>query len=167
MQLLSEIKDADYPSDESILEIREASRAIAFDEDNLIPILFVGKRNCYKLPGGGIDDGENQLEALAREMKEEAGCTIEVTGEVGEVIEFRSKWNLKQTSYCYLGKVVLKGDPEFTETELKNGFKLIWVSLDEAITKIENDKPADYEGKFIQQRDLILLKKAKEIVTAQ
>jgi 8-oxo-dGTP diphosphatase len=167
MELLKEIKDADYPRDMSIVKIREAARAIVFDENNLMPILFVGQRNCCKLPGGGVDDGESRLEALKREMKEEAGCEIEVIGEVGEVIEFRSKWNLKNVSYCYLGKIISKGETEFTDWEIGQGFQLIWLSLDEAILRIKNDSPEDYEGKFIQQRDLTLLKKAKEIINSR
>jgi ADP-ribose pyrophosphatase YjhB (NUDIX family) len=167
MELLGEIKDNEYPEDKSILEIRHASRAIIFDENNLISILFVARHNYHKLPGGGIEEGESRVDALLREIKEEAGCEMEVTSELGEVLEFRSKWNLKQISFCYLGKVISKGEPNFTEKELKNGFQLIWVSLAEAISRLEKDKPEDYEGGFIQKRDLILLKKAKETIDNQ
>lgn len=40
MKLLRFIKDKELPTDESTLEIREASRAILFDEHRSIPILF-------------------------------------------------------------------------------------------------------------------------------
>jgi hypothetical protein len=39
----------------------------------------------------------------------------------------------------------------------------VWLSLNEAIKTIENDKPKNYEGVFIQKRDLVFLKKALEI----
>ena len=60
MELLKEIKDKKFPEDESTLKIREASRAILFDENDLIPLLFVSKYNYHKLPGGGIDEGEDK-----------------------------------------------------------------------------------------------------------
>ena len=163
MELLKEIKDKKWPKNESILKHREASRAVLFDKNNLIPLLFVSKYNYHKLPGGGIDDSEDAIKALIREVLEEVGSKIEIKGEIGKIVEFRSKWNLKQISYCYIGKIISKGKPNFTEKELSQGFKLIWLSLNEAIYKIENDKPIDYEGSFIQKRDIVFLRKAKEI----
>lgn len=164
MEILKEIKDKEWPGDLSALKFREASRAIIFDEHNLIPMLFVSKHNFHKLPGGGINPGENKIEALIREIREETGCEIEVIGEVGQIVEHRSKWNLKQVSYCYLGKIILKGKLDFTNEEIKDGFQLVWLSLDEAISRIEKEKPEHYEGSFIVQRDLIFLQKAKEIL---
>ncbi len=166
MELLKEIKDKEFPEDESTLKIREASRAILFDENDLIPLLFVAKYNYHKLPGGGIDEGEDKCHALVRECLEEVGSEIEVNGEIGKIIEFRSKWDLKQISYCYHGKIISKGEPDFTEKELSQGFKIVWFSLKDAIFKVETDKPENYEGSFIQKRDLEFLKKAEQIVRA-
>lgn len=160
MELLETIEDKDFPKNELELKIREASRAILFDEKGLTPLLFVKKHAYHKLPGGGIDDEESKIEALIRECLEEVGSEIEVDGEVGKIIEFRLKWNLKQISYCYYGKVISKGNPDFTKKELNQGFEIIWVPLETAILKVENDKPKNYEGSFIQKRDLIFLKKA-------
>ncbi len=96
---------------------------------------------------------------------EEVGSEIEVTGEVGKIFEFRSKLNLKQTSYCYYGKIISKDLPNFTKKELSQDFRIVWATLDEAILKIKNDQPNNYEGIFIKERDLCFLKKAKLILT--
>lgn len=167
MEQLLEIKDSEWPKDQSVLKIRKAARAVILDENGLVPMLFVSRRNFHKLPGGGVDAGENLMEALIREVKEEVGCEIEVMKEVGTILEFRSKWNLKQTSYCYIGKATSKGVPKFTDNEIEEGFQLIWLPLEEAIAKITNDTTDDYEGGFILQRDLIFLKKAQQIINKQ
>lgn len=163
MKLLREIKDKPFPKNKKV-GFRQASRAILFDNNHLIPILFVSKESYHKLPGGGIEEGEDKMQALVREALEETGCEIEVTGEIGKIEEYRSEFNLTQISYCYLGRVTKKGKPNFEQSEIDEGFKLVWLTLDEAIETLKNDKPQNYEGGFIQKRDLTFLKMAKEII---
>lgn len=160
MKLLKFISDKPLPKN---TEKRFASRAVLFDENNLIPVLFVSKDSYHKLPGGGIEEGEDKMTALVREVMEETGCTMEVTGEIGEITEYRSKWNLFQISYCYMGNVIKKGETSFTKSERKRGFELVWLSLEDAIGQLKKDKPEDYEGKFIQERDLAFLEEVKKI----
>lgn len=163
MDLLTEIKDADI-LDKSALYKREAVRAIIFDENNLIPIIYVSKYNYHKIPGGGIDKGENKEIALAREIKEECGCLAKITIEVGKINEFRSKDNFYQTSYCYLGNIISKGKVEFTQEEIEKGFQLLWTTLDNAIEIFKTDKPIGYHNSFMSSRDFTFLMKAKEIL---
>ena len=165
MQLLKEIKDAPIPQDESNIKVRKAVRAILFDENNQVPLLFSSKYNYYKIPGGGIDLGETKQQALIRECHEEIGCDIEVQGEVGKIIEFRSKWDMKQISYCYYGKITKKAEPNFTPEEIEQGFEVVWMPFEEALNTINNDVPLDkYLGEFVKQRDLVLFNKVKEII---
>ena len=163
MKLLKHIEDKHFV-DKNDTWKRSAARAIVFDDDGLMPLMFVSKFNYHKLPGGGIDKGESQKEACKRELLEEAGCKITIGKEVGIVTERREKWNFDQTSYCFLGKVVKKEDQHLEKSEIDEGFKLMWVSLDDAIRILKKDKPQNYEGKFIQQRDLAFLEEAKKLI---
>jgi len=141
---------------------RQATRAVVFDKEKNIALLFVSKKSFYKLPGGGIEPGESIENALHRECIEEIGTKIEVTGEVGSVIEYRKRYNLVQESFCYLARIVgEKGEPHFEEDEIADGFQIKWMPLAEAIRLVKlNPLPTDYEGPFIQNRDLILLEEA-------
>lgn len=142
-------------------EVRRAARAVVFDSNKNVGILYVGKYNYHKLPGGGLEGDESIDEALKRECLEEIGCNMETFAELGEIIEYRDKWLFKQHSYCYLANVVgEKGKPDFTQKEIDNGFIIKWVSLEDAIKLLENDKPEGYEGGFIQIRDSSFLREA-------
>ncbi len=160
MKLLKYIKDKPLPKSGKY-DKRFASRAILFDEKGLIPILFVSKYNYHKLPGGGVEAGEKKIEALDREIMEETGCTAKITDEVGEITEYRSEFGLLQTSYCYLGKIISKGVPHFEQGEIDEGFELVWLLFPDAIAQLKKDKPSNYEGRFIQERDLKFLEEAK------
>ena len=143
---------------------REAARAVVSDNAGKIALLRVGLYDYHKLPGGGIDEGEDIPTALERELLEEIGCKAEVTGEVGEIIEYRNQFELEQISYCFVAtQIGEQGEPDFTEKELREQFSIVWTdNIDSAIALLEQDKPTNYEGKFIQKRDLALLKAAKE-----
>lgn len=168
MELLKTIKDEDlgFPHKEGIdYKKRKAVRAIVFDNEGKIALLNVAKHNYHKLPGGGVKEGEDLLEALNREALEEIGCNVEITGEVGKTVEFRDEFEQEQESLCYLAKVVgEKGESDFTEKEASQGFNMLWVTPDEAVKILNDDMPNNYEGKFIKARDVILLNKAIEIL---
>ncbi|OGC87492.1 hypothetical protein A3C20_02490 [Candidatus Kaiserbacteria bacterium RIFCSPHIGHO2_02_FULL_55_25] len=153
---VSEAEAATYP-------IREAARAIVVDDEGKIALLHVTKKNYYKLPGGGLDAGEDQAVALQRECMEEIGCEVDVLGEVGSIIEYRKIFTLKQISYCYFAKVKgQKGNPNFTGDEVTDGFELVWFSYEDAMRALVECEATDFEGSgYIVPRDIALLKEAK------
>lgn len=145
-------------------DTREAARAVVYDSNGDVGMLHVSRHHYHKLPGGGIEDGENRYEALRRECLEELGCNIEVTGEVGQVVEYRGKFNLKQTSYCYFARVKGKrGHPSFTGKEIEDGFEVQWLPTEKAVSVLVLDRTTDYEGSFIVVRDKIFLDEAKRL----
>lgn len=145
---------------------RQAARAVLFNEVGQIALLHASKHHYHKLPGGGVDADEDMQQALQRELMEEVGCRAEVLAEIGEVVEYRDQWQLKQVSHCYLAKLVGgQGSPNFTEEEIADGFEIVWADdIDEAIKLVEQSRPANYDGWFIQPRDLALLKAAKNLL---
>ncbi len=144
------------------LPTRFAARGVVFDEYNNIALLPVTAHNYYKLPGGGIEEGEDRIEAFRRECLEEIGTDVEVVQELGTVVEYRAEFSLAQTSYCYVAKAVgERREAVFTEHELENGFQdALWVPLDKAIELMESEAD-NYKGKFVVERDMFLLKKVK------
>ncbi len=143
--------------------VRRAARAVLKDEDGKVALMFAGQRKYYKLPGGGIDVGEEVSGAMARELLEETGCTAEVTGEIGIVEEWRDYDELHQISYAF---TAIKKDqiapPAFTQGELDEGFEVRWVNgIDLAIRLVGAEvSHKDVEVRFMAQRDVAILKAA-------
>lgn len=146
--------------------VREAARAIVTDADGKVALLHVSRKNYYKLPGGGLDEGEDIMTALKRECQEEIGCDIEVFDEVGSIVEFRKIFTLKQTSYCYVARVAgEKGTPSFMGDEIEEGFKEVWLSYEDAELALAESKATDYEGSaYIVPRDMFFLKEARQFI---
>jgi 8-oxo-dGTP pyrophosphatase MutT (NUDIX family) len=126
----------------------------------------VAKHSYHKLPGGGVDPGEDRMAALDREIEEELGCHVEVTGEVGEIIEYIDTYEMVQTSFCYTARqITAQVNPSFTEDEKERGFEIVWVkNVGEAIHLLQSDLPTDYSGYRIKPRDIAFLKAAKELI---
>lgn len=152
--------------DTSAFRKRGAARAVLLDESGQVYLLSVGKHGYHKLPGGGIDEGEDVKQALERELMEEVGCRAEIIAELGIIIEYRNyeDGGLEQTSYCYLAKQVgNQVDSALEAAELEDGmFEVKAKSIDDALALLSQDKPGNLEGKFIQKRDMAFLHAAKE-----
>lgn len=168
MEILKIIKDKDFGlSDETRnnYEQRTAARAVVFDNNKKAALLYVSTKDYHKLPGGGVEEGESLEQGLRREILEEVGCQIKNIQELGIIEEYRNKLNIHQISYCYFAEVDGKiGEQKLEQGEIDDGHDLKWVGLDEAVEILEKEKQVrDYEGKYIRDRDLIFLKKAKDL----
>lgn len=142
--------------------IREAARAIVFDENNLVALIHSTKNRYYKLPGGGVEKGENYETALKRECQEEIGCEVEILSELGTIVEYRKKCSLKQTSYCYVAKVKgKKGVPKLEPSEIEEGFETVWHPIEKALQEIKNNNDFTvYEAPYMVTRDTTFLEEA-------
>lgn len=156
---ISEEEAKSYP-------VREAARAIVIDEDGKIALLYVSTARYFKLPGGGIEEGENRIVALKRECQEEIACNIDVVAEIGSIVEYRKFFRLTQISYCYITKLKgKKGKPEFTKEEKEEGFQDRWMSYDDARRALVENAAMTLEGRaYIVPRDMMFLEKAKKYV---
>ncbi|EKD61984.1 MAG: NUDIX hydrolase [uncultured bacterium] len=143
---------------------REAVRAIVFDNDGKIALLHVVKSKYYKLPGGGIEKGEDKKRALKRECQEEVGSEIEILDEIGSIVEYRKIFKLKQISYCYLAKLKgNKGNPSFTDEEVEGNFEPVWLSLEDALQAISKNVATSIEGSaYIVPRDTVFLEESRK-----
>jgi len=174
MKMLLVVKQKDIEPDyieEPNVEYRDrfAARAVLKDGDGRIAVLFARARGYYKLPGGGVEQGEDMSLALARELLEEVGAEAEISGEVGRVEEWRILQDgaLHQISDAFLMQVTGDiGEPDFTEKELADGFEVYWANdIDEAIQRVSQTlNHNDVEVRFMSLREKTILEAAKDLM---
>lgn len=172
--MLSKSKDkvrflgiTDYKDyDDSFKEINRTSARCIIIEDNKIYLSYSRKNKYYKLPGGGVNDGECKRKAAARETLEEVGVKVDYSNMVlyGVYIdkwksvkkfEDNSVWINK--SYYYICKRVGDVMPiKPTKSEIFEEVESRFVSLDEAI-KINEERinSPEFDERFLIRENKI------------
>jgi 8-oxo-dGTP pyrophosphatase MutT (NUDIX family) len=136
------IEDISITSEQKLIE-RRASRAIVVRGESIL-LLYTERYLDYSLPGGGIDDGEDEVQALIRELQEETGAQgVRNVKAFARYDEYRP-WHkldgdiIHMISYCYLCEIDDElGDTAFESYEVSNGMTPKWVNIHEAIAHNE------------------------------
>ena len=158
MIIIAEITDKEILGTDGLssAEPRYTARAIVKSGD-LYAVIHSEKFHKYSLPGGGVDDGEDIITALKREILEETGCTCGKISELGIVKENRAQADYTQISYYYVVEADSVGVPHFTEVEAKSRTVLQWHTLSEMIKLINDLQPATYQQQYLKARDVAAL----------
>ena len=166
MKLIAEITDKEILGTDglSYAKPRYTARAIVKNGD-LYAVICSEKSHPFSLPGGGIDNGEDIVTALKREMLEETGCTCKKISELGMVKENRARADYTQCSYYYVVEADIMGAPKYTEEETKSGTTLQWHTLPEMIKLINELEPMTYQQQYLKARDVAALNEYIGMVT--
>ena len=147
---------------------RKAARGLILDSTGKIGVLYVSVHRYYKLPGGGVEEHENMIQALQRESLEELGGYIVVKDiqPFATTVEIRKEHRLVQHSVYYMGWLEsLTGQQNYEQNEIRQGFTPLWLPLEDAIQRFALSEPDNYDGWFISQRDsLVLIAFAKQVL---
>ena len=155
-----------YSKDNNNMTIRYGARGIVINKEGKIAVIYKKNKNEYKLPGGGVDKGEDFKEAFKRECIEEIGCDINEVEYLFDIEEDHINDNFKQISKVYIAKVKEKLESNnLTEQEKEEG-----LDKKEALEKmkacIENLKGSKYDNvyrtKFVVGRDIRIMEKVME-----
>lgn len=109
--------------------------------DAKIAVVRVGAAAPYAfyLPGGNIQSGESEPEALIRCFDEETGLTVWPMRQLGRAGQFAIGRDGPANSLCSFFEVELTAtDGEPSDTE----HRLIWMTVDDALLKMRHDSHA-------------------------
>ena len=138
---------------------RLTARAIVKNRDGLYAVMYAEKFGLYSLPGGGIEEGEDSLAALRREIFEETGCSCDHVEELGFVSENRAHQDYTCRSYYYVATTSHPAQAaRLTEDELRNGTAVQWHTLEDMLRLITEPKHTATQRMFLQARYAAALK---------
>ena len=170
-ECIAHLRDGDFglpeDGDEAAFITRPSARAVLIDKDYRVALINAKNRGYYKLPGGGVDDGELISEALHREVIEEAGYKIEVLCPLGYTHETRHKFEQFNVAYAFLARATEFVGAKLEEDEAEDGFEVEWFdNIDAAIAAVEKVDTTNmvYQAKFFTARELAILRAARKVL---
>jgi len=149
---------------------RRAVRAVVRDGGRILMIHSL-KAGDYKFPGGGVEAGESESQALARELEEEAGRVC--AGEpllIGRVVERSRAMDADYDLFVMLSEyytvaVTDERLPQRLERyEATLGFTPVWI--EPALAREANARLLAAEGVFVPRwtrRETLVLEKLLEL----
>ena len=131
------------PASELTLIERHAARGIVIKGEDIL-LLYTERYHDYSLPGGGIDEGENEVAGLIRELQEETGAQgVRNVKAFARYEEYRPWYKsgadiIHMISNCYVCDIDEElGETAFESHEVSNGMTPLWMNIYEAIAHNE------------------------------
>lgn len=113
---------------------RPGAYAVIENEERQIAVIETSK-GCF-LPGGGIEIGESDIDALSREVLEETGYQISIQAEIGESVEYidveGEGKHYQIYSRFYSAQLGSKG-----KDDIEKDHHLVWLWPEEALKRLK------------------------------
>jgi ADP-ribose pyrophosphatase YjhB (NUDIX family) len=159
------------PASQLTMIERHAARGIIVKGDNIL-LLYTQRYHDYSLPGGGIDDGEDEIAGLIRELQEETGAKgVRNVKPFARYDEYRPWYKanadiIHMISHCYVCEINDElGETALEAHEVNNGMSPVWMNIHEAITHNEDViSHSEKKGLSIERETFLLKVIAQELV---
>ena len=166
------MEDTEWPK-EYIDHDRVIARAIVFDDEGYFYFLRVerdddfGKGIFIETAGGGVEPGEDLLEAITRELREELGAEVEMLGRIGVVSDYYNLIHRHNINNYYLCRACSFGERHLTPMEQEEiRLSTRRMTYEEAVQTYEQCTAMKW-GRLIYNRELPILRAAKDILEKQ
>lgn len=162
MRLLFDMDKKDYAQCTRSF-VRNSARSIII-RDKKVAMIYSVKYGYYKFPGGGIESGENPVDAMIRETREESGLVVlpDTVREYGYVHRIQRSDKdpaecFVQDNYYYLCETADETvSQELDDYEAKETYTLEFVEPAVAIMKNRNVVQSPYNRMMFEREARVL-----------
>lgn len=170
--LILSLEDTQWPHT-YIDHDRVIVRAIVVDENGLFRFVEVrrndgfGKATLIETSGGGVEENEDLITAIHRELREELGASVTVLCKLGVVDDRYNLIHRRNINHFFLCKALSFGQTHMTEDEISSfHLKPLTLTFDEALTRYEKAASSKL-GRLISAREVPMLRHAKAWLDAR
>ena len=146
---------------------RNIARAVVYDESGQFYFVRAERDDDFgkaTLIETSVEEGEDLLTAVRRELKEELGINVAVICKIGVVSDYYNLIHRHNINNYFLCRVESFGDKKLTEDEIKSfHLSTLKLSYEEAVKEYEYRSNTRL-GKLVANRELPVLHRAKEIL---
>ena len=162
MRLLFCLDKKDY-ADCTHLFSRNSARSIVV-RDGKIAMIHSQKYDYYKFPGGGIEKGEDPIEAMIRETREEAGLIVipETIREYGYVHRIQksdydsTECFVQDNFYYFCDASENLSSQNLDDYEAEESYQLVFVDPETAINANRSVKESPYNPIMFEREARVL-----------
>lgn len=88
------------------------------------------------LPGGGVEEGESDGGAIARELVEEIGATVKDVEFIGTVVQYRNFLSKRYTVSGYAASLASIGEPTTPKDKGEAKFNTVWLTINQVLEQV-------------------------------
>lgn len=107
---------------------RTACRGIIIENSKIL-LSYETVTDQWMIPGGGLEENENDKECCIREIAEETGILVDVSECMLEIDEYYEDW--KWINKYFICKITGTTETKLTQRERKVGMEARWLPIDE------------------------------------
>lgn len=163
------LEDYEWPM-ESVDHDRSVVRAVCFDDAGYFYFVRAerddefGVSTLIETSGGGVEEGEDLVTAIKRELKEELGAEVEVVRKIGIVSDYYNLIHRHNINHYFLCKILSFGERALTEQEIEDyHLSTLKMTYDEALADYDMRRDSRL-GRLIANREMPVLMKARELL---
>ena len=168
-ELYLELTDAEWPYT-GVDHDRVIARAIVYDDSGALWFVRAvrsdefGQATLIETSGGGVEPGEDLNAAIRRELKEELGAEADVIAKIGVVSDYYNLIRRHNINNYYLCRVRTFGDRHLTQDEVERfHLSVLKMTYEDAVREYDRCRDSRL-GRLIAQRELPILRRAKEMI---